>query len=63
MLNVICAIKTVLNPKEIPNAIKQRKQDSSLEPCMSKTGNIVYGIAAVFYVILWVFSIYNLILY
>lgn len=43
--------------------IKQRKQDSSLEPCMSKTGNIIYGIAAVFYIILWIFSIYNLILY
>lgn len=41
--------------------IKQKRQDSSLEPCMSKTGNIIYGIAAVIYVILWVMAIYSFI--
>lgn len=42
----------------IIGTIKQRRQDNSLEPCMSKVGNIIYGIASVLYVVLWGFSIY-----
>ena len=47
----------------VVGTIKQRKQDSSLEPCMSKTGNMIYGAAAILYIILWAFSIYNFIIY
>lgn len=38
--------------------IKQKKQDNSLVSCMSKTGNIVYGVTSAIYLILWASSIY-----
>ncbi|MBS5115432.1 MAG: hypothetical protein KHY88_07035 [Erysipelotrichaceae bacterium] len=38
--------------------IKQKRQDTSLESCMSKTGNMIYGIGAIIYLILWCISIY-----
>lgn len=42
----------------VVGTIKQKKQDKSLVSCMSKTGNIVYGVSAFIYLGIWVFSIY-----
>lgn len=45
----------------IIGTIKQKKQDNSLEPCMSKMGIIIYSIASVIYFVLWGISIYMLV--
>lgn len=42
----------------VVGTIKQKKQDSSLVSCMSKTGNIIYTVAAIIYALLWIGSIY-----
>ncbi len=38
--------------------IKNKKNNKKLQPCMSKKGNVVYIIATIIYILLWILSIY-----